>query len=421
MKSHRASLVMAAGAFAYLVAVTNRSSLGVATIEATERFQVSAAQLSMLAVAQLIVYAAMQIPVGMLLDRYGARAMLAFGAITMSVGQFFVAFSEHLPMAVIGRMFLGMGDAFVFISMIRLINGWYHGGAATKRQQLLTNIGQLGQAVSAIPFASLLHLLGWTPAFGFLATLTLILVFVSLVYVRDDREGHSSHHRVESFRKVIGGLTNNIRHPGVRMAFWTHFTLQSATSVFILLWGFPFLVNGQGFSRDLASLVIASFVVMGFMVGPIISRVCSAHPELRDRLVFTGIISIGSIWSAVVFGPEQVHPFVLALLVVVLSTAAPMSMIAFDYTRAFVPKKSLGSTNGFVNIGGFLATFSMMFFAGVILDLVQAVQVANGIDQGLYSAFGFKWAMSIQFLVLGLGLGMFLLERSKLRRLSLTE
>jgi MFS family permease len=92
-----------------------------------------------------------------------------------------------------------------------------------------------------------------------------------------------------------------------------------------------------------------------------------------------------------------------------------MSMIAMDYTRSFIEKSRLGTATGFVNIGGFVATFSMMFLAGIILDLVKAASDAAGQKAELYSLTGFRWAMSVQFLILALGTAMFLLERRKAR------
>jgi hypothetical protein len=90
-------------------------------------------------------------------------------------------------------------------------------------------------------------------------------------------------------------------------------------------------------------------------------------------------------------------------------------MIAMDYARGFIQKSRLGTAIGFVNIGGFVATFSMMFLAGIILDLVKANSDAAGSGAELYSLNGFRWAMSVQFLVLGVGTSMFLLERKKAR------
>lgn len=407
--------MLAAGSVSYLMAVTNRSSMGVASLEATERFEVAATALSTLAVAQLIVYAAMQIPVGILLDRFGARALLVFGAASMSVGQFLVSVAEVLSVAVVGRMFVGFGDAFVFISVIRLVNGWYEGSKATRVQQLTTNIGQLGQAVSAIPFAALLEEVGWNSTFMLLSGISCAVVFVGLVFIVNDRPGHQVSSGSQTFKQVLAQLGENVRHPGVRMAFWTHFTLQSAPSVFLLLWGYPFLVQGQGFSTQAASVLLSCFVFVGFLVGPVISWFCAKYPKRRSFLVLATVFAIAISWALVIGIPGNAPTWLIVVLCLVLATSGPMSMIAFDYTKGFINKSRLGSASGFVNIGGFVATFSMMFFAGVILDLVRANDVSAGGEGELYSLSGFKWAMSIQFVALFIGTTMFLLERRRAR------
>ncbi|CAB4612567.1 unannotated protein [freshwater metagenome] len=415
MKSKNASLVMIAGALAYLITVTNRSSMGVASLLASQKFEVAATSLSTLAVAQLVVYAIMQVPVGILLDRYGSKAMLVFGTAVMTGGQFLVAISTELGLAVVGRMFVGLGDAFVFISVIRLVNGWFVGPRATRVQQLVTNTGQLGQAVSAIPFAALLGSYGWNTSFTVLAAASFAVVFISAVFIVNDRDAKPAEHQSPSIKIVFGQLIENIKHPGVRMAFWTHFVLQSAPSVFSLLWGFPFLVGGQGIEPHIASLLLSSFVIIGFVVGPLISFFCAKYPQRRSFLILSSVFALAVVWSLVIFMPGKAPVWLVALLCLVLATSGPMSMIAMDYTRSFIDKSRLGTATGFVNIGGFVATFSMMFLAGIILDLVKAASTAAGAEAELYSLNGFRWAMSVQFLVLIIGTTMFLLERKKAR------
>jgi MFS family permease len=415
VKQKSAFLVLTAGALAYLVTVTNRSSLGVASIMASERFEVAAAALSTLAVAQLVVYALMQIPVGILLDRYGSRALLVFGSFVMGLGQLLVAISSELAGAVVGRMMVGLGDAFVFISVIRLVNGWFSGAQATRIQQLVTNTGQLGQAVSAIPFAALLGSAGWNASFVTLAGVSIAAVFIAAIFIANDRDPGSVSKAPPTFKSVILQLGLNVRHPGVRMAFWTHFTLQSAPSVFALLWGYPFLVQGQGIAPAVASLLLSSFVIIGFIVGPMISAFCARYPQRRSFLVLTTIVGLAAVWSLVILLPGRSPAWLVIALCLVLSVSGPMSMIAIDYVRGFVDKSRLGTATGFVNIGGFLATFTMMFFAGVILDTVKSLNERAGIPSDLYSLEGFRWAMTVQLLILLVGTIMFLLERKHAR------
>lgn len=109
MNRRLAPAMFAITAFAYMVAVTQRSSLGVAGVLASERFDVGATALSTLAVAQLAVYAALQIPVGMLLDRFGPARLILVGALLMSGGQLIVALAPELSVAVVGRMLVGAG------------------------------------------------------------------------------------------------------------------------------------------------------------------------------------------------------------------------------------------------------------------------------------------------------------------------
>ena len=99
MTSPRAWLIWTIGIFAYLVAVSQRTSFGVVGLEATERFNASASAISFFTVLQLLVYAGLQIPVGVLVDRFGSRAMIAGGAVLMGLGQLQLAFAETSPAA----------------------------------------------------------------------------------------------------------------------------------------------------------------------------------------------------------------------------------------------------------------------------------------------------------------------------------
>lgn len=89
-------------------------------------------------------------------------------------------------------------------------------------------------------------------------------------------------------------------------------------------------------------------------------------------------------------------------------------MIAFDFSKDMVPKSKLGSANGFANVGGFLATFVMMYLTGLAIDLVQA---ATG-NAERYTVQGFQLGFATQLLVAGLGVTFFTVERRKYLRMS---
>ncbi|WP_316308648.1 MFS transporter, partial [Clavibacter michiganensis] len=101
-----------------------RTTLGVAGVSAVDRFDASAAALSSIAVLQLVVYAAMQVPVGVLIDRLGPRALILSGLVMLVGGQTIMAFAEAVPQAIGGRILVGAGDPAIFVSVMRLVTSW---------------------------------------------------------------------------------------------------------------------------------------------------------------------------------------------------------------------------------------------------------------------------------------------------------
>src|SRR5690554_5936953 len=118
----------------------------------------------MLSVAQVAVYAAMQIPAGHLLDRLGPRRVMVAGGVLMAIGQIMMAVTDSVALAVLARVLLGAGDAPVFISVSRLITAWFPPRRVPVLVQITGLVGQSGQLVTAVPVAWVLRELGWTPA-----------------------------------------------------------------------------------------------------------------------------------------------------------------------------------------------------------------------------------------------------------------
>ncbi len=330
----------------------------------------------------------------------------------MAVGQLSVAFAPSLGVAVIGRMLVGMGDSFTFISMIRMVNGWYQGAKASKYQQYLSTIGQLGQFFSAVPFWYMLEALGWNPAFSIMATASLLAVLLVLAFT-SDQAGLQEKHIAPSLKVATRQLVENARNPGIRMAFWTHFVTQSTTTSVALLWAVPYLVTAQGQPHDFAAFTLTSMVFFGFITGPAIGSLCAKKPQIRAFLVYLVVGMIVLTWLVLLLYPGRTPAFVLYLAFLVISIGGPASMIAFDFTKDMVSKTRLGSANGFANVGGFLATFIMMYLTGLVIDIYQS---ATGFSER-YTVDAFRWGFSAQFLVIAVGIVFFTVERLKFEKI----
>ena len=121
----RAWVVWAVGVLVYALAVFHRASLGVAGLVAADRFGISAAQLATFTMLQLLVYAGMQVPVGLMCDRFGSRSVLLVGTTVIGAGQVAFAFTGTYAGALVARAGVGIGDAMTFICVLRLVTSWF--------------------------------------------------------------------------------------------------------------------------------------------------------------------------------------------------------------------------------------------------------------------------------------------------------
>ncbi|QIX28107.1 MFS transporter [Nocardioides sp. JQ2195] len=392
----RAWVIWIVAVAVYMLAVFHRSSLGVAGLIAADRFDVSGTELAFFTVLQLVVYAGMQIPVGVLLDRFGARALLVSGLVTMTLAQLGFAFSTSFGAAVLARAALGAGDAMVFVSVLRLVTAWFLVRQGPMMAQLTGQVGQLGAIIAAAPLSLALHALGWTKTFALASSLGVLLLVGVLLVVKD-----SPYERVAPVRIKLRALSRSVQlvwgNPGTRLGMWSHFTSQFSLTVFALLWGFPFLVKGQGLSPEAAGTLLTVMTGWILVSGIVLGKLVTRFPFHRSWIVLSIVAAMAVLWTVVLLwgGPAPLP--LLVVLVCVTGSGGPASMVGFDLARSFTPEESLGRANGLVNIGGFLASLLTMALIGVILDWREPRGAAS------YDLADFRVALCAQYVFWGIG------------------
>ncbi|MDX6742822.1 MFS transporter [Actinocorallia sp. A-T 12471] len=364
-------LLASIAVLAYAAAILHRTSFGVAGLEASDRFAISAGVLSSFAVLQVLVYAALQIPVGILLDRYGPRIMIAAGALLMAAGQIALAFAPNVATAVTARVLVGAGDAATFISVLGLVTGWFPPRHAPLATQLTATLGQTGQILSAIPLVALLHGPGWSTAFGSVAAVGVLVGVLAVLVLRDPpvlREARTSDAGSE---RLLTSLAAAWRRPGTRLGMWTHFTTQAAGNAFALMWGYPYLVTAQGLSPETAGAFLTVFVVANMVAGPVLGRVLGPRPHLRTKAAVGIVVLLASCWTAVLLWPGHAPVWLLVLVTVTTSVGGPASMIGMDHARDHNPPANHGVAAGIVNGGGFFGAMAAILAMGLILDFAS--------------------------------------------------
>lgn len=416
----KAWLIWSVGVAAYVLAITNRTSLGAVGVDAADRFMADASTLALFAVVQLAVYGGMQIPIGILLDRYGSRPIMTVGMLLMAVGQLTMALSPSIGIAIVARILLGAGDAAVFPAVLRLVATWFPAQRGPVMVQFTGIIGQAGQLVALVPLAALLHATSWTITFGSIAGLGVLFTVLVAVVIRNRPPERTVDVSVNTDTGVVRVVTSAIdtgvgiraawAHPGTRLAFWSHFTTPFAGTAFILLWGMPFLTAAQGLDTAHAAGIISVYVVAGMALGPVIGELSRRWPNRRSfALVLPAVVVQLVAWTTVIALPGPSPVWLLYVLAVALATGGPASMIAFDHARTHNPSHRLSTATGVTNAGGFIAALIAIFLIGLVLDLQGAGTPET------YSLEAFRIAFLMPIPLWLLGMTFILIERKRTR------
>jgi len=271
-----------------------------------------------------------------------------------------------------------------------------------KRVPLLTQLtgisGQLGQVLSALPFLALLTGTTWATAYVSVSALGVLAMVLVLAVVKDGPHGRIVATETMSARATLASLKTVWLRPGTRLGFFTHMGTQFSVTVFALMWGVPYLTVAQGQSVGVAGALLTISVVAAIFAGIAIGIFTGRQPHRRSWVVLAIIASNALVWTVVLALPHRAPLWLLVVLILVLATNGPGSMIAFDYARTENPAERIGRATGVVNVGGFVASLLTVLGIGAVLDLLTP-----GASTA-YSLGAFKAAFAVQYVLWALGM-----------------
>jgi sugar phosphate permease len=386
----------------YFMAVFNRGSLAVAGLLAERRFSIGASALSSFTMLQLLVYAGMQIPVGVLIDRFGPRKLLVSGLTVMCAAQACFAAVASFGPALAARALLGCGDAMIFISVLRIVAAWFPLSRITLLTQLTSLAGAAGGIVSAWPLGWALRTFGWTATFSAVACCCAFLLALPLLIIRDrPRPAHvpTTPARGATIATIKAQMRAGWAQPATRQGLWVHFTTGFPSAVFGMLWGYPFLVQAEGRSPATASALLTLLVCAGMLCSLLFGRLLGGRPRLRVPLALSVVGLTAACLTLVLLWPGRAPIWVLVVLILAFATNGAGSMIGFDLARTANPPERLGTVSGMVNVGAFVASAITLLAIGWLLDITGAASSSNA---GTVLS-GYKFAFCFTYLLFAVG------------------
>lgn len=367
----------------YVMSVMHRMALGVSGPLATERLGISAAQLGSFVTLQLGLYAAMQVPWGLAIDRWGPRRILLAATTILGIAEITFAFAGSYPVALAARAMLGVGDSAVFIAVIRLVTLWF----APRRFAMMAMITGLfsmaGSLLATIPLALAFSTWGWTRTLGVAGAISLgyavLLLRPALAapYRASARRPVSptaaTPRSVSSrsrWRPLVADVRRTWRIPEIRLAFWTHAATMATGTAFTALWAFPYLTNGLGLPQTQAASVLTFFVLgmlgASLLLGPITSRRRGSRAPLALASAVAGVLA----WVVLLGWPGGQVPFgVVVAVTLVLAVGGPASQVGFQIARDHCDPTRHALATGMVNVAGFTTAMLGTVLVGVVVDL----------------------------------------------------
>jgi MFS family permease len=390
----------------YLAGFYQRVAPAVITRELMSEFALSAAALGNLAALYYYSYVAMQIPAGVMADRWGPRRVLTAGAALAALGTLLFATASSYALAGIGRLLIGASVGVAFVAMLKLASHWFAPSRFAMLSGLALCTGVLGAVSAGVPLRLLVDAFGWRGVLVFSAALTAGLAAAIWLLVRDDpsERGYASYSRAPSGGQagfsILGGIRRALATRNVWLIFVISGGVSGPTLTFAGLWGVPFLVAHYSLSTaqaaSLTSLLLASWALAGPVLGALSDRMRRRKPVY---VVGTGIAAAG--W-AVLFLVPGLPLALLVVLLVVIGIASACVMVGFAIAKESAPSALAGTATGVANMGNMLGGMVMPPLVGWILDRNWSGTLAEGARVYDFSAFRAGFSPMLAWLALAL-------------------
>jgi len=381
--------VFVAVLFTYLLMASQRTAPGLITDQLMKDFGVTASTIGLLTSIQFFVYTSLQIPMGILADRFGPNFFLIIGATLTGIGTILYSLGTHEVVLFFSRMLTGVGDATIWVNMVLILAQWFHKKEFVRLIGFAGMTGSLGFLLATVPFATLILLLGWRITFfstGLLLCLCGVLLYFVLIKNTKrifSKEPISITEEIQREKSSI--LLRRIFSSRQAWAlFFCHFGVVGGYVGFISSWAVPYGINMYEMSRSEASQLIMIGLVGALIGAPLMSWVAGWLGTIKRPYIVVHITVLLSWFSFLLL---KGHPpfFMLIVLFFLIGFGYGASALTFAAVRQTFPLTESGIVSGFANTGGFLSAALLPIIFGYILDYFQAA--TGNVSDGYYYGF----------------------------------
>jgi len=386
----RAWMIWGLGALFFLIEYFVRISPSVISNELMSAFSVKAFSIGGLSAFFYYAYAGMQIPAGLLVDRFGSYKLLVLATFCCAVGTLVFASSGSIMMAYLSRFIVGFGSAFAFVCALKLISIWFPDNKFSLLAGITQALGMVGAAIGDAPLSIIFHHFGWRKTMLGIALLFLLLC-IAIIFIVKERKSSLTSRSETSLKPALSHVLSN---PQAWLNGLFIGLLFAPTAAFAEQWGVPFLSNQNHLNPTVAAFDIG-LIFIGLAIGCPVFGWLTEKLQTRTKIMrFSAIASLILLFIIIYISHYASLPnSILAILLFAYGLANSGIVPSYALAAKINPPQLTGLAIGFTNMASILIGAIFIPIIGFLLDYFWQGKIYHAIP--LYSNTDYMISLSI--------------------------
>lgn len=345
-------------------------------------------------------YVPMQLPVGVMLDRYGPRRLLTMACLICVIGTFLFTGTSQVWVAAVGRFLMGFGSAFAFVGVLKLGTIWLPENRLAMIAGMTSALGPIGAMLGDNFLDMFVEKLGWIYTLNVTGVFGIGLMLLLWFGIHDGKNDNTVHGSVSSIRKGLVDLGIILTNKQIWVNGMYGCLVYLPTTVFAELWGIPYLRHAHGLTAEAAGLA-NSVLFLGFILGAPLMGYISDRMARRKFPMFFGACGAAIIMSVILYVPGLSQNNIIVLMFL-LGLMYSSQAIVFAVGRELSPGEAAATAMATTNMIVMLGAMLLQPLVGRLLDYslsahrgdVTAIAVASDNLQKLYTVGDYQFALS---------------------------
>ncbi|KTD62668.1 MFS transporter [Legionella shakespearei] len=366
-------------------------------------FNLSASGFGFLSSVYYLAYVPMQLPVGVMLDRYGPKRLLTFACMVCVIGTFLFTGTTIFWVAAVGRFLVGFGSAFAFVGVLKLATIWLPEDRLAMVSGMTSALGPIGAMLGDNFLEMFVEHLGWIKTLNMTALFGIVLSVVLWFGIHDNKNGaHRQSGTVPNLKKGLIDLGIIIRNKQIWVNGMYGCLVYLPTTVFAELWGIPYLIHAHGLTTQAAGLA-NSLLFLGFIVGAPLMGYISDKLHRRKFPMLFGAGGAALVMMMILYLPGLNQSNIQALMFL-LGLLYSAQAIVFAVGRELSPGEAAGTAMAVTNMIVMLGAMFLQPLVGHLLDFSLSTHMGAAVVdtaatvsnvQKLYTVDDYQFALSV--------------------------